>query len=256
MNEFTLYHHPLSVCSMKARLALVEKGLPWNDRTVDIVQAQEQLEPWYVKLNPKGVVPTLVHHQQGEDRVVNNSAVIIRYVTEQQGGNDILPEHESKRELIDKLIKMADEINLQILSYAKHPSMEKSEQVLQARIKKSVALANEHPELQEQYGEAAERSRNNSQFRVDPAHVGQIEAQALEALAFARHQLTEHDYLGGDDYSLADVIWTVVLSRLELLGYGEWISEEQAPEIAAYYGRMQERQSFITAQIQNRWWKK
>lgn len=59
MYSLKLYHHPLSVCSMKVRLALEEKGLAWSGRVIDIVQQKEQLEPWYLALNPKGVVPTL-----------------------------------------------------------------------------------------------------------------------------------------------------------------------------------------------------
>ena len=46
MTSFMLYHHPLSVCSMKVRLVLEEKGLAWSGRVIDIVQKQEQLEPW------------------------------------------------------------------------------------------------------------------------------------------------------------------------------------------------------------------
>ena len=52
-----LYHHPLSVCSMKVRLALEEKGLAWSGRVIDIMRQQEQLDPWYLKPNPKGVIP-------------------------------------------------------------------------------------------------------------------------------------------------------------------------------------------------------
>jgi tetrachloro-p-hydroquinone reductive dehalogenase len=54
MASIKLYHHPLSVCSMKVRLALEEKGVAWEGRSVDIVREQEQLEPWYLKLNPGG----------------------------------------------------------------------------------------------------------------------------------------------------------------------------------------------------------
>lgn len=53
MNSITLYHHPLSVCSMKVRLALEEKGVAWSGRIIDIVKTQEQLEPWYLELNPR-----------------------------------------------------------------------------------------------------------------------------------------------------------------------------------------------------------
>ncbi|MEJ2122033.1 MAG: glutathione S-transferase N-terminal domain-containing protein [Alphaproteobacteria bacterium] len=55
-----LYHHNLSVCAQKVRLALAEKGLDWEDRHVDLMKS-EHLTPEYLALNSKGVVPTLVH---------------------------------------------------------------------------------------------------------------------------------------------------------------------------------------------------
>ena len=43
-----------------ARLALLEKGVSVERRQIDIMETNEQFEPWYVALNPKAVVPTLV----------------------------------------------------------------------------------------------------------------------------------------------------------------------------------------------------
>ena len=79
MTSIMLYHHPLSVCSMKVRLALEEKGLEWSGRVVDIVQKQEQLDPWYLELNSNGVIPTL-QHTNGSTQVVTNSVDIIRFI--------------------------------------------------------------------------------------------------------------------------------------------------------------------------------
>ena len=42
----------------------------------------------------------------------------------------------------------------------------------------------------------------------------------------------------GENYTVADVIWTVVLSRLELLGYDDWIAKEYFPNVANYYINM------------------
>ena len=89
MNSLMLYHHPLSVCSMKVRLALEEKGLPWSGRVIDIVQQQEQLDPWYVELNPKGVIPTL-QVSNGSTQVVTDSAEIIRFIASLPEGNSLL----------------------------------------------------------------------------------------------------------------------------------------------------------------------
>ena len=72
---FTLYHHGSSVCAAKVRLAMDEKGMEWNSVYVDILKG-EQFEPEYLKLNPKGVVPTLVH----DDIVIPDSTVIIEYL--------------------------------------------------------------------------------------------------------------------------------------------------------------------------------
>ena len=69
----TLYHHGSSVCAAKVRLVLAEKSLPWDGIYVDILRG-DQFDPGYVKLNPKAVVPTLVH----DGKVIVESSVIDR----------------------------------------------------------------------------------------------------------------------------------------------------------------------------------
>lgn len=55
----TLYDFGNSVCCQKVRVTLCEKGLGWES-VVDLFRG-EQYDPKYLKLNPKGLVPTLVH---------------------------------------------------------------------------------------------------------------------------------------------------------------------------------------------------
>ena len=255
MYSLTLHHHPLSVCSMKVRLALEEKGLTWSSNVIDIVREQEQLEPWYLKLNPNGVIPTL-EIQNGTTEIVTNSAHIIRFIAELPEGNSLLPTNECELQLMDKLISLADEIDLQILSYARHPSMEKSEKILDARINKSLLLAEQHPEHRKSYRVCADRSEKSKTFRVDKEHIKDIEQNAFESISFAEKRLKGNTFLLGETYSLADVIWTVVLSRLDLLGYTDWVEGNDFPLLASYYQRAQERKSFTLAKIQNEWWDK
>lgn len=255
MTSFMLYHHPLSVCSMKVRLALEEKGLAWSGRVIDIVQKQEQLEPWYLKLNSKGVIPTL-EFRNGTTKVLTDSAHIIRSIASLSEGNTLCPQDESDKHLMDRLIDLADGIDLQILSYARHPSMEKSEKILNTRVTKSLLMAEKHPEFRSNYLVCAERSENSKTFRVDRKHIECVEQRALEAISFAEKQLKGSNFLLGNTYTLADVIWTVVLSRLDLLGYNNWLDKDTFPEISSYYLRMQQRKSYTLAQIQNEWWDK
>jgi glutathione S-transferase len=53
----TLYHGRTSVCSAKARLALVEKGVDWESQLLTL--RGYQFDPAYLKLNPNAVVPTI-----------------------------------------------------------------------------------------------------------------------------------------------------------------------------------------------------
>ena len=54
-----LYHFKNSVCSHKVRMTLFEKNIEWKSHEVNLF-ASEQYDPKYLKLNPKGYVPTLV----------------------------------------------------------------------------------------------------------------------------------------------------------------------------------------------------
>ena len=72
-----LYHHGSSVCAAKVRLVLYEKGLDWKGHYLDILKG-DQFDPEYVKLNPKAVVPTLVH----DGKVLTESTLICEYLDE------------------------------------------------------------------------------------------------------------------------------------------------------------------------------
>jgi glutathione S-transferase len=54
-----LYHNINSVCAQKVRIALKEKGQEAKEHLLTL--QGDQNDPTYLKLNPNGVVPTLVH---------------------------------------------------------------------------------------------------------------------------------------------------------------------------------------------------
>lgn len=70
-----LYTHPMSPCAQKVRIVLAEKQLGWGVRHVDLAR-KENLRPEYLKLNPLGVVPTLVH----DGKPVIESNIICEFV--------------------------------------------------------------------------------------------------------------------------------------------------------------------------------
>lgn len=76
-----LYNFSQSTCSLKVRLCLAEKGLEWVDRRL-VSKDHDHLSDWYLKLNPNGVVPTLIH----DGRPIFESAAIMQYL------DDVFPE--------------------------------------------------------------------------------------------------------------------------------------------------------------------
>jgi len=75
MAEIVLYDAANSPCGRRVRMCLIEKGAPFEIRWLAL-GVMDQKQPWYLKLNPNGLVPTLVH---GE-RVVYESNVINEYL--------------------------------------------------------------------------------------------------------------------------------------------------------------------------------
>ena len=71
----TLYDFHGSPCARRVRVVLLEKGLGWETKLVDLTR-MEQKRPEYLALNPNGVVPTLIHG----DRVIYESNVITEYL--------------------------------------------------------------------------------------------------------------------------------------------------------------------------------
>jgi len=249
MAELTLFNNRYSVCSMKARLALEEKGATWQSYEIDIVKALDQFLPWYIEMNERAVVPTL----KADDKVITNSAQIIRFVADLPAGPRLMPATERDRQLVNDWIDRADSVNLQTLSYANHPSFEQSEAILNARIARAFEYSLKYPALAERYLGAARRVLGYKQ-RESKEEVAKIEALALRNVDDLEQRLAKFDYIAGDSYSLADVIWTVLLARFDLLQKPQLIGEEAHPRVAEYYERVKARPSFASANVQNTWW--
>lgn len=62
--EFELYSNSFSHCSRKARLVLAELGIQAKHNPIDLIETgwYQTISPAYLKINPSGLVPTLVHN--------------------------------------------------------------------------------------------------------------------------------------------------------------------------------------------------
>ena len=88
----TLYHWEPNANSGKPMLALAEKGVAYESHYLDLLKF-DQHQPAYLKINPDGTIPTLVH----DDRVLTESTPIMEYVDEAFAGPPLRPSDPKQR---------------------------------------------------------------------------------------------------------------------------------------------------------------
>jgi glutathione S-transferase len=247
--DLVLYGFPGSLCSQKVRLALAEKEVAYEGRFVDIELRLSNFEPWYLRLNPRGVVPTLVH----ADRVVTDSARIVHYVDEAFDGPALVPERADARSLMEHWIGEQDCLHMRELSYASFKGLlgfGLRKVSMPLRMRKLRRLRGEHPELAEVYDAKIEDLNGWRASIASRPQLSEVRRSLEEVLGRVEDQLGQTHYLAGDAYSLADVVWTCVLARLKMVGLAhELCGPERLPRVADYYERLRSRPSFGEADI-------
>jgi len=80
----------------KASITLEELGLPYTVHHIQMDRL-EQKEPWYLKINPNGRIPTIVDHDNGDFAVFESGAIMI-YLAEKAGR--LMPSDVKGRSLV------------------------------------------------------------------------------------------------------------------------------------------------------------
>ena len=99
-----LYQGSTSVCSVKVRVALEEKGLAFDGEVLDL-QRGDQHRPDYAKLNPNEVVPTLIH----DGELITESSLILYYIDDAFPEPPLMPKPPRQRHSVRMYNKLIDE---------------------------------------------------------------------------------------------------------------------------------------------------
>ena len=231
----TLYDGTTSVCAIKVRLTLAEKGLEWKSRSLDLRRG-DQFDPEYLKLNPGAVVPTLVN---GDDVIVESS-IIMQYLEDLSPAPTLLPATPIARARMRLWLKRIDDPVHPACGVLTHATAFRRSFLAKSPAEQESHLA-KIPDL-------GRRARQRSVYRdgVDAPIVIDAVRTHDRLLGDMEAALADAPFLAGPAYSLADAAATPYVSRLKNLGLlGVWSATK--PRVMQWYAQMQQRPSFKRA---------
>jgi glutathione S-transferase len=202
-----LYSAPQSTCSQKVRLALAEKKLDFIEHKMKLFQ-NDQLQPEYLKLNPNGVVPTLV---DGGTPIIDSS-VIIEYLDEVYPEVALSPAEPKQRAKMRAWLRFFEEVPTVAVrfpsynaAFARHFEKLSDEEFR--------ALAKSKPLRDTFLGEM------DKEKGFSPERLRQAEDSIRKTVARMETPLSQSDFLLGESLTLADFAVLPSLIRMEDLGY-------------------------------------
>jgi glutathione S-transferase len=228
-----LYHSINSVCAQKVRIALDEKGQKAKDHLMTL--RGDQYKPAYLKLNPSGVVPTLIH----DGVPITESSLILYYIDDAFPEPPLMPKQPHQRHRVRMYNKLIDEYvhnSCTILTFAtafRPAFLKMTHEAWQAEINKTPLKRR------------AEYKRSVIEHGLNSEFVAEALAHHRKLLSWMADSLKSGPYLVGEGFSNADCAVIPYILRLELLKLsGMW---ERYPAVAEWWVRMRARLSVKAA---------
>lgn len=233
-----LFHFSGSSCSQKTRIFLRLKGIEWTSHHVNLI-AKEHLKPYYMGINPRGLVPVLVH----DGKVIIESNDILEYLENEFPEPALIPQEHAKQ--LRAMLKREDDLHLDIRALTMRfvfPSF------MTRRPEKDI-LAYETSGAGTIEGKEDPHRAVEAQFWRDMNVHGMVtDLQAKRALdRFAdtlndfEGALSTAEYLLGSHVSLVDIAWYIYARRLIAAGYH---LHARHPLVGAWYNRLHANPNF------------
>ncbi|HTW38434.1 MAG TPA: glutathione S-transferase family protein [Steroidobacteraceae bacterium] len=223
-----LYHWEPTFLSGEVLIALAEKHLPFESRYLDLLEL-EQHEPEFLRLNPSGGVPVLVH----DGRVITECGLILEYLEDAFPQPSLRPEplvaqYQTRFWLKYVAERMAPYVSLLGWRHLARP-----------------VLAGASVERAKHTIERLPRERRDLWRKaLEERCPGEEIALARESLSFAALKLEETlggaPWLAGNSYSLADIALAPTVRAMRVV-VPDMMSPLQSPRTLAWLGRIEAR---------------
>ena len=237
--KMRLYHASSSYFSMIARLALLEAGLPFETRRLDIHFAKEQLTPWYIAINPAMTVPSLAD----ANAILTDSRDILRRARDSAGTN-WMDSGPAARDLIEKIVADHYAIKIEYLTFGtaflskpllRYAFLHFLKRIV-ARLERSLPSAKDPQAILRK----VEINRERLSFFASVDLADRVGQERVKVAALLDRLPVPGNFLLGDRTSSADVVVGVLLARLKMIGLYSQFASPHTP-LDAWYLRYRRR---------------
>lgn len=226
MKGIHVYYYFMSNCAQRVCLALEEKGQTWTGHAVNLF-TQENTTDEYFRINPKGLVPAMIH----DGVVITESIDILRYIEEQFPDPPLYPSDPEQLQKVTEWMDLATEIHVPVIKTYMY----------------ALALgASKTPEGMKEYAEKQSDPELIAfhEASIDGISEDRILSAEKDLFAFfdrMEKELGQHQWLVGDKFSHADITWFVQYFLFKRAGI---VNFQQYPNIRRWARELMQRPSF------------
>lgn len=225
-----LYEHSTSVCAIKVRLTLLEKGIDYESRYIDLRRGG-QFDRDYIRIHPGAVVPALLY----DGKPILESSVIQYFLEDLYPDPAMMPDDLLSRHRVRWLMKFIDD--------PIHPATGLLTHGIAFRKDYQTSEAVEARLAQVVDPRRRDRQRSVLTEGVDSPFVVDAVADVDRLLEEMETILSGGPWLGGDLYSLADAAATPYINRLRMLDLLDLFTVNR-PRVCDWFDRVRARPSF------------
>jgi glutathione S-transferase len=222
-----LFHTINSVCAQKVRIQLAEKQLDWNSNLMTL--EGDQFTPEYLKLNPNGVVPTLLH----DGIPVVESTVILFYLEDCFPRVCLMPREPHEKAAVRMYTKLIDEYVHNACTIVMFAT------AMRGRFQAVDAADREKYLSRAPDQKRAEYKRDVIARGLESRFVGEALSHFVKLVRWISKSTADHAHLAGGSYSLADVAVFPYVARLDHLRLSQLWSN--LPNVQRWYEGVRQR---------------
>jgi glutathione S-transferase len=211
-----VFHAHFSSCSQKLRIFLNCKNIAWKSHPIDLGRL-ENLSPFYMGINPRGLVPCLVH--DGQVHIESND--IILHLERAFPAPRLVPVGEEGN--IASLLKHEDDLHLDmrnvtfrfLMPPSPRPRMSSDALARYASTGSGTVLGKKDARISREIDYWADFETHGILDGAVQQSVHRLRAAFVEI----DKTLASHSYIGGANLSVLDIAWFVYVHRLTISGY-------------------------------------